>query len=134
MPKELFEAADEHPLDDHTCFLCGVSLSADNRTDEDVFPQWLLHKFDLWNKRLTLLNGTTIPYRQIRIPCCGSCNNNHLSKLENRIKQKLFSQDFQMAPQVNKIYFFGPPKYYLGFCIVSCIYHIRGAILEQGHF
>jgi hypothetical protein len=68
------------------CFLCGTSLDSSNRTDEHVFPQWLLRKFDLWRQELILLNGTGIPYSQLLIPCCAPCNNDHLSQVENRVK------------------------------------------------
>jgi hypothetical protein len=41
----------------------------------------------LWDKRLTLLNGTSIPYRQLKIPCCTVCNNERLAELEGRIER-----------------------------------------------
>ena len=71
------------------CFLCGDEVDGSNTTREHVFPQWLLNKFDLWNEPLTLLNGTAIQYRQLTIPCCAPCNNEHLSALENRVKAAL---------------------------------------------
>jgi hypothetical protein len=64
------------------CFLCGITLPADRNTDEHVIPRWIQHRYDLWNLKLTLLNRTTIPYRQLTIPCCATCNNEHLSKIE----------------------------------------------------
>ena len=69
------------------CFLCGGQVDDSNDTKEHVFPKWLLKRFDLWNEPLTLLNGTTIKYRQLVIPCCQPCNNQHLSILENRVQQ-----------------------------------------------
>ena len=66
------------------CFLCGGV--PDERTREHVFPLWLLQRQDLLDAKLTLLNGTTIPYRQLTVPCCRECNNEHLSELENVIK------------------------------------------------
>ena len=69
------------------CFLCGLQLTDENRTDEHVFPRWLQGRFDLWDQKLTLMNGTLIPYRALTIPCCGTCNNDHLSPIENRVKQ-----------------------------------------------
>ena len=68
------------------CFLCGGSLIGKG-SDEHVFPQWLLHSVDLWNERIGLANATTIPYRQLKIPCCISCNGGPLSRLEETIKQ-----------------------------------------------
>jgi hypothetical protein len=93
MPKELFDVIDHHGLNEDTCFLCGASLTDEIRSDEHVFPKWLQHQFGLWNSSLTLLNRTTIPYRQLTIPCCKICNNEHLSALEDRIKRGIFSKN-----------------------------------------
>lgn len=76
---------DRMDLTDEACFLCGTRLGAD-QTLEHVFPRWLQHRHDLWNQELTLLNGTSIRYSQITIPCCATCNNTNLSALENRIR------------------------------------------------
>ena len=77
---------DRMNLADDSCFLCGTQLQPDGRTKEHVFPRWLQRRHDLWDQELTLLNGTTIRYSQLTIPCCESCNTNHLSALENRIR------------------------------------------------
>lgn len=71
---------------DH-CFLCGCELTATNRTDEHVFPKWLLRDFDLWDVELTLPNTTPIPYRQLRIACCTNCNNFWLSRVEDKVAE-----------------------------------------------
>lgn len=77
------------PLDDNQCFLCGSHLIDDNRTEEHIFPRWLLHKYDLWNDTITLLSGKSMPYRRVKIPCCSLCNNNILSSLENKIQSAI---------------------------------------------
>lgn len=75
------------PLSQNQCFLCGDKLT--NNTDEHIFPKWLQHKFNLWNQTITLLNGTQIPYRMLKIPCCNKCNNEHLSQLEIEISNAI---------------------------------------------
>lgn len=67
------------------CFLCAKDLTETNRSDEHVFPKWLLSLHNLWNERLTLPNGTLIPYRQLTIPCCVACNSGPLSRLEEYV-------------------------------------------------
>lgn len=66
--------------------MCGKSFTATTKTAEHVFPHWLLKRFNFWNHKLVLLNGTEIPYRQVRIPCCQTCNNEDLAQLEERIE------------------------------------------------
>jgi hypothetical protein len=73
-------------LDPDRCFLCGAKLGK-RRSDEDVFPKWLLRRYSAWDKKLTLLNDTEIPYRRLKIPCCRNCNNRHLSRIEGRIAE-----------------------------------------------
>lgn len=84
---KLFDAVGKQRLGRSLCFLCGRKLTAHNRSDEHVFPKWLQDRYKLWDKTLRLLNDTTIPYRALKIPCCRSCNSQHLSRLENAMKQ-----------------------------------------------
>lgn len=63
------------------CFLCGKFLF-ENRTVEHIIPKWLLRQFDLFDQRMNLINGTSIPYRNLTIPCCDECNNVYLSRIE----------------------------------------------------
>jgi len=72
------------------CFLCGTPLSGED-SQEHVFPKWLQRKFELWSETITLANGTVMPYRQLTIPCCESCNTEHLSKIENSVATALGS-------------------------------------------
>jgi hypothetical protein len=81
-PGNIFETM---VLRDDACFLCGALLQ-DQRTREHVFAKWLQHKHDLWDKQLKLLNETFIRYRQLVVPCCTTCNNEHLSRLETQVE------------------------------------------------
>lgn len=74
-----------------TCFLCSAPLRGKNRSDEHVFPKWLQHRFNLWNQRLGLINMTSIPYKQLTIPCCKTCNNVHLGTLEKIMQSAIES-------------------------------------------
>lgn len=88
-PEEKWEGfwpGETQVLSGDACFLCGVALTDAIRTDEDVFPKWLLAEFNLWNARLDLLNGTSIKYSQLKIPCCKTCNNEFLSRIENTVR------------------------------------------------
>ena len=82
----MLEPFDKSVFSENRCFLCGIQLTVENNTGEHVFPQWLLHKYSLWDRTITLLNQTSIPYRNLKIPCCFPCNSGRLSELENEIK------------------------------------------------
>jgi hypothetical protein len=66
------------------CFSCGGPPSTGN--GEHVIPKWLQNKCLLFDKRLTLLNGTSIPYRNLTVPCCEECNTGYLSEIENSVQ------------------------------------------------
>jgi len=84
---KLFEQVLERKFGWSTCFLCGCRLGKKNRSDEHVFPKWLQRKYKLVDERLRLPNGTTVPYRQLTIPCCRVCNTKHLHPIEKTMSQ-----------------------------------------------
>jgi hypothetical protein len=76
------------------CFLCNVPLSnvrdtSNKDTDEHVFAQWIQRYFDLTNQPISASDPNSITYDQLRIPACATCNNTHMSRLEDRIKKSL---------------------------------------------
>lgn len=87
------------------CFLCGCDFSETIRTDEHIFPKWLLHKFDLWNYSLRILNNTDIQYRYLTVPCCEICNNTYLSQMENKF-QKLLDNKFKNLTESDEVTIF----------------------------
>jgi hypothetical protein len=84
-PRRLFHAVEHRRFGRYICFLCGRRLSLKNRSDEHVIPKWLQSRFSLWNQKLTLLNGTHIPYKSLTIPCCVECNTGHLHSIEDQV-------------------------------------------------
>ncbi|NEI74302.1 hypothetical protein GR212_32625 [Rhizobium lusitanum] len=65
------------------CFACGRTPTTG--AGEHVIPKWLQSKLGLFDERLTLLNGTQIPYRSLTVPCCAECNNGFLSAIEREV-------------------------------------------------
>lgn len=85
-------AISELSVQNGRCFMCGSEASSG--LGEHVFPLWLQHRFSLLDERLTLLNGTLIPYRRLTSPCCEACNTGPLAHLESRISS------FQQMPDL----------------------------------
>ena len=81
--KVLERAASSEVFEIGKCFACGGK--ADDGVGEHVIPRWVQRRFDLSSKLLTLINGTRIPYRQLTVPCCLSCNNGFLREIENGV-------------------------------------------------
>jgi len=77
--RDLMEAPD---VDPDLCFLCNQRPST---TEEHVFPRWLQRDFDLWNKRVGLLNETMFKYGSLTVPACQRCNTIYLREIEDRV-------------------------------------------------
>lgn len=88
-----------------SCFLCGQSFADVQRTDEHIFPKWLQHKFDLWDQTLQIINGSTIQYRLLTIPCCKECNGVHLSKMEESFRTLLGRRFNDLTDEDEKVIF-----------------------------
>ncbi len=56
------------------CFLCSKRSDANEINKEHIIPDWILRKFQLHNKRVTLPNVSTLKYQSYVIPCCITCN------------------------------------------------------------
>lgn len=56
------------------CFVCGVQPGTVPFNDEHVIPRWVLRRFELFERTITLPNGSTFRYGQYKVPCCEGCN------------------------------------------------------------
>jgi len=81
------------------CFICKKKLrrsrtaNAGDYTKEDVFPQWLVEKFELENEYLDFPDGGSEKYPDILVPCCRTCNNKWMSQVEQRISEAVKAAD-----------------------------------------
>lgn len=69
------------------CFICGASPSEREFNNEHVLPQWILRRYDLIGRTVTLPNDTKFRYDQYKIPCCSSCNSLMGRKIETPISR-----------------------------------------------
>jgi len=83
----IYDPIKDKSLGKNRCFLCGVKLRKSTRTEEHIFPKWLLNMFKLWNQKLSLLNRTQILYNKVKVPCCKGCNTKSLAKLEVKVEK-----------------------------------------------
>ena len=73
------------------CFVCDTVLNDENRTEEHIYPKWLQRKFNLYNQKISLLNGTFINYRNLKVPCCKECNVKMSARIEKLMEQAVES-------------------------------------------
>lgn len=70
-----------------TCFVCGVERKNTIFNDEHVIPRWVLKRYDLFGKGITLPNGKEFKYGKYKIPCCKSCNSLLGDGIEKKISE-----------------------------------------------
>jgi hypothetical protein len=59
-------------------------------TDEHVIPQWMQSRYNLHDQMVVIPNGTTLPYRYVKVPVT-SKHNAAFGNIENRISQGIYS-------------------------------------------
>lgn len=72
---------------DNCCFLCGAKPSEKKFNDEHIIPNWILKKYNLHNRNITLPNGEISKYSQYKVPCCEECNGFLGEKIEKPIQE-----------------------------------------------
>ncbi len=108
------ESLRKRRFDRASCFLCGRSSDALHLTEEHVIPRWAQNRYELWNQRLTLLNGTTIPYRHLTVPCCEDCNTQRLQPIETAVSNAVLNGSEAVRQLGDKLLFLWLGKIFYG--------------------
>jgi hypothetical protein len=56
------------------CFICGARPGQKPFNDEHVIPEWILRRYNLFDRKITLPNETGLRYGSYTVPCCADCN------------------------------------------------------------
>jgi len=91
------------------CFICGAKPDSKEFNDEHVIPNWILRKYHLHGKYITLPNGTKFAYGQYKVPCCSECNSElgdiyekPISILLNKTYNEIVA-DIKQNPRIMKL-------------------------------
>jgi hypothetical protein len=79
-------------MDLDRCFVCGVACHQSDRSDfndEHVIPDWVLRRFALHSRRITLPNGRQFMYGRYTLRCCIRCNSLLAAEIEAPISKVL---------------------------------------------
>lgn len=56
------------------CFICGAHPDTKPFNNEHILPDWILRRYNLYNRAINLPNGEEYRYDRYTIPCCAECN------------------------------------------------------------
>ncbi|UXC36639.1 hypothetical protein [Cupriavidus gilardii] len=87
---------------------------------------------NLWDRQLNLLNGTSIPYRNLTIPACTPCNNVILSKLENELAASLPGGAGKVRALGHETLFVWLAKIFFGILYAEALLPINRALIGSG--
>lgn len=69
------------------CFICGSENGTKDFNDEHIIPRWILKKFNLFERSITLPNGKAFKYGKYKISCCNDCNSLLGNSLEKKVSE-----------------------------------------------
>lgn len=72
------------------CFICGADPGSKPFNDEHILPRWILSRFNLFEKQITLPNDKPFKYGSYTIPCCRECNS-MMGEVFEQPMQRLFA-------------------------------------------
>jgi hypothetical protein len=104
------------------CFICGARPGTVPFNDEHILPDWILRKFGLHDKTITLPNEEKFRYGRFRIPCCEPCNSKMGRELETHMS-RLFAGGYEAFAQYLKG---GNPWFIFGWmCLIFLKTHLK---------
>lgn len=104
------------------CFICGASPQAVPFNDEHVVPDWILRRFNLHGRLITLPNGTRFRYGQFKIPCCQVCNSTLGDKIEKPLGE-MFDKGYKSFTETIRTE--GPWGLFCWMCLLFLKTHLK---------
>lgn len=103
MPTNIYNPFKDFRFDNKTCFLSGQPLqSADEQIQ--VFPHWLMRKFDLEDKPFKLLDESLRTYKQLQLPCAVAVAE-RIAKLDNDV-ERAFDKGYEAVSELDGMVLF----------------------------
>lgn len=85
MPElQLYDPFEKMQFDEQHCFLCGTTISTDQKTP--VFGTWLQEKYKLQEKEILMLDKSVTTFSRLTIPCCDNCHTSYIIPLEQEVQ------------------------------------------------
>ena len=84
MPAQIYSPFQSFNFSNSKCFLTGETLISPEERIQ-VFPQWLMSRYDLEDKPFKLLDESMATYKDLKLPCSAAINEQYLEPLEAEI-------------------------------------------------
>ncbi|MGK6353461.1 hypothetical protein [Parapedobacter sp. DT-150] len=100
---KIYNPFNDFRFDSKTCFLSGQPLqSADEQIQ--VFPHWLMRRFELEDKPFKLLDESFRTYKQLQLPCSAAVAE-HIAELDNQVAEA-FDKGYHAVKELGDVVLF----------------------------
>ncbi len=100
MQTEIYQPFDKFNFGNRTCFLSGKLLQSEEEKIQ-VFPAWLLAKYNLYDHPFKMLDENFPTYKDLKLPCSAEINALYFEPLEEEIKAA-FAQGFEAVQALDE--------------------------------
>jgi len=90
---QLYNPFQKFDFSQQTCFLTGQNLHSPEE-QISVFPEWILDRYSLRDKTFKMLEGSSLQYQDMHIPCFADVIKNAINPLEKEI-EKAFTVGYE---------------------------------------
>lgn len=84
MSQQIYSPFESFSFGNQRCFLTGQELTSPEERIQ-VFPQWLMSRYQLEDKSIKMLDESMTTYKDIKVPCSATVNEAYLEPLEQEI-------------------------------------------------
>jgi hypothetical protein len=82
-----------------TCFLTGQKLHSFKEEQISVFPEWILDRYALRDNTFKMLEGSSLRYKDMKLPCFKNVIENAINPLEKEIEEA-FSMGYDAVKEI----------------------------------
>jgi hypothetical protein len=104
MPVKLYSPFATSNFSNRYCFLTGDTLKGEDEKIQ-VFPQLLMGRYDLYDQPFKLLDESMATYKDLKLPCSTTVNEDYLEPLEAEIAAA-FDKGYEAVKQLDELRLF----------------------------
>jgi hypothetical protein len=127
MPAQIYNPFSRFNFSNRNCFLTGALLNSEEEKIQ-VFPQWLMSRYDLQDKPFKLLDESMATYKDLKLPCAAGINHEYLEPLESEIAIA-FEQGYDAVNKLDEVKLFQ----WAGKMLYGIIFNEIQAGIKQQH-
>ncbi len=127
MPATIYNPFTRYNFSNRNCFLTGQPLQSEEEKIQ-VFPAWLMSRYNLEDKAIKLLDESYTGYKDLKLPCLASINDQYLTPLETEI-ETAFTQGYDAVKKLEPLKLFQ----WAGKLLYGIIFNEMQAGIRQQH-